>query len=250
MRQICRYSAVLIVVAAVVALPDRPRAATPAALNTISVEGEAEVRVVPDEVILSLGVETFDKVLSTAKHANDECIKRAVTVARSYAIPAELIQTDYIAIEPKHQNFDIASEIVGYVVRKTIVVTLRDIFKFEGLLSAELEAGVTHVHGVDFRTTALRAHRDEARTLALAAARDKAALLAKESGRRVGAVESISEASYGYWSSYGSWWGNRYGSAAQNVMQSFGGAPVTGDSTIAPGQISIRATVNMSFSLE
>jgi len=35
--------------------------------NSISVNGEAEVRVVPDEVILTLGVETFDKVLKASR---------------------------------------------------------------------------------------------------------------------------------------------------------------------------------------
>jgi len=33
----------------------------------VSVTGEAEVRVVPDEVILTLGVETWDKNLNLAK---------------------------------------------------------------------------------------------------------------------------------------------------------------------------------------
>src|SRR5262245_32977077 len=40
--------------------------------NAISVNGEAEIRVVPDEVILTLGVETFNKILKAAKNLNDE----------------------------------------------------------------------------------------------------------------------------------------------------------------------------------
>jgi uncharacterized protein len=122
--------------------------------------------------------------------------------------------------------------------------------KFETLLSAGIEAGVTHVHGIEFRTTELRTHRDRARTLALTAAREKAALLARDADHSVGKVISIAEASYGYWSSYGSWWGNRFGSATQNVVQNFGGASVTHDTTLAPGQISIRATISASFALE
>jgi uncharacterized protein YggE len=218
--------------------------------DAISVNGEAEVRVVPDEVLLSLGVETFDKVLKSAKGLNDDRIKKTIGVARSHGVLAEHIQTDYIGIEPKYHRSDVTQELLGYAVRKTVLIRLKDISKFEELLSGALEAGVTHVHGIEFRTTELRKHRDHARLLGLKAAQEKAELLAKESGRRLGKVTSIGEASYGYHSSYGSWWGSRYGSMAQNVVQSVGGASLEGDSTLSPGQIAIRVSVHVSFSLD
>lgn len=219
--------------------------------NSISVNGEAEVRVVPDEVILTLGVETFDKALRTAKSMNDERIKKTISVAQSRGVPGEYIQTDYIGIEPRYRHSDITEELLGYVVRKTVVIRLKDISRFEDLLSDALEAGVTHVQGIEFRTTELRKYRDRARSLALKAAQEKAELLANGAGRKVGKALSIGEASYGYWSSYGSWWGPRYGGGMmQNVSQNFGGATMSNDSTLAPGQISIRATVGATFALE
>jgi uncharacterized protein YggE len=218
--------------------------------NTVSVSGEAEIRVVPDEVVLSLGVESFDPVLKTAKAANDERIKRTIAAARNQGVPAENIQTDYIGIEPRYRDGNIALELQGYVVRRTVIVRLRDVSRFENLLTDALDAGVTHVHGIEFRTTELRKHRDEARTLALRAAKEKAALLASELGRRPGAVQTIGEASYGYFSSYGSYWGSRYGMQAQNAVQSFGGAAVASDSALAPGQISIRVSVSATFALD
>jgi uncharacterized protein len=219
--------------------------------KSISVSGEAEVRVVPDEVILTLGVETFDKVLKVAKSLNDERVKKTISIAKGYGVPAEYIQTDYINIRPRYQNYDIALELLGYVVRKTVVIRLKDISKFEDILSDSLEAGVTHVHGIEFRTTELRKHRDQARSLALKAAQDKAELLTRETGSKLGKVLSIGEASFGYWSSYGSWWGQSYGGGmSQNVTQNFGGVPMSSDSSLAPGHISIRATVGASFAIE
>lgn len=225
--------------------------ATLAANNSITVNGEADIRVVPDEVVLTLGVETFDKLLKPAKNLNDERIKKTIAVARRYNILAEHIQTDYIGIEPRHQNYDVTKELLGYAVRKTVVIRLKDLAKFEDLLSDALEAGVTHVHGIEFRTSELRKHRDEARKLALKAAQEKAALLANEAGRKLGKVLSINESSLGYWSSYGSWWGNRYGAGmSQNVTQNIGGAAISTDNTLAPGQIAIRANISASFVLE
>ena len=217
--------------------------------NVISVNGEAEVRVVPDEVVLNFGVETFDSVLRTAKAMNDERVKKTIAAARDRGVAAEHIQTDYVGIEPRYPRSDITTGILGYVTRKSIVIRLKDLTRFEDLLSAALEAGVTHVHGIDFRTTELRKYRDEARAAALKAAHEKAALLANQASRRMGPVMSISEASYGYHSSYGSGWGNRFGSMSQNSVQSLGGAGLESDATISPGQIAIRVSVSATFAL-
>jgi uncharacterized protein YggE len=164
MTQKRHYISVAFVAAAfVLASPASTHLAASAAANSISVRGEAEVLVVPDEVILSVGVESFDKVLKTAKIANDDAIKRTIAVARGYGIPAEYIQTDYLGIEPRHRDSQVAFELLGYDVRKSVVIRLRDISKFESLLTDVLDAGVTHVHMIEFRTTELRKYRDQGR---------------------------------------------------------------------------------------
>ncbi len=219
--------------------------------DDISVNGEAEVRVVPDEVVLSLGVETFNQALRTAKSMNDERIQKTMAAAKALMVQASRMQTDYVSIEPKYENHDIARTLQGYVVRRTLVITLSDVSKFEDLLTSALEAGVTHVHGIEFRTTQLRKYRDQARVMAIKAAQEKAELLARESGRKVGQARSIGEASYGYYPSYGSWWGgSRYSSMSQNAIQNAGGGLPVGGDTLAPGQISIRATVHANYVLQ
>jgi uncharacterized protein len=244
---------VILLAVAIVALSSFPRAQVGAAAigaNVITVAGEAEIRVVPDEVVLSLGVETFDKVLKSAKDLNDERIRKAIAAARSHGVSAEHIQTDYIGIEPRYPDGDVTRQLLGYVVRKSVVIRLKNIARFEELLTSTLEAGVTHVHGIEFRTSELRKHRDQARVLALKAAQEKAELLSREAGRRIGKALTIGEASYWYLSSYGSGWGSRYGSQmTQNAVQNMGGSSVVGDSTLAPGQIAIRVNVNASYEL-
>lgn len=218
--------------------------------DVISVNGESEVRVVPDEVILSLGVETFNAALRTAKSMNDDRIQKTMAAAKSLMVQASQMQTDYVGIEPKYEHGDIARTLQGYVVRRTLVIKLKDIAKFEDILTSALEAGVTHVHGIEFRTTELRKYRDQARVLAIKAAQEKAELLARESGRKVGQARSIGEASYGYYPSYGSWWGSRYSSVSQNAIQNAGGGLPLGADTLAPGQISIRASVHANYVLQ
>ena len=217
----------------------------------ITVTGEAEVRVPPDEVVLTLGVETWDKDLGIAKKQNDERVKKVLALAKQYKIEPKLVQTDHLSIEPRYKNGYTREEFIGYFVRKTIVFTLRDISKFEDLLSSALETGADYVHGVRFRTTKLRQYRDQARALAIQAAKEKAKALAKELGQKIGKPHSINEEHSGWWHWYNSAWGSRCGgqNMAQNFVQNVEITPSATERSIALGQISVNARVRVSFEL-
>jgi uncharacterized protein YggE len=171
------------------------------------------VRVVPDEVVLTVGVETRDEKLGTAKNDNDKRVQRVLDLAGDYGIKAKHIQTRYISVEPRYDEDYFGNVLTHYVVRKTIVITLKDISKFEDLLTDLLEAEVNYMHGIQFRTSELRKHRDQARALAIEAARGKAVALAGELGQEVGRLWAINEDQSYWWSGYDSWWGPRWGSA-------------------------------------
>lgn len=219
-------------------------------LRTISVTGDAEVRVAPDEIIITLGVQTWDKELARAKAENDRIMRDVLAVAQAAGVADRHIQTDYINIEPRYRDSYERSDFIGYFVSKTAVITLKEIARFEELLGQLLEAGATHIHGVDFRTTELRKHRDEARALAIQAAREKAVALASELGQRVGEPVSIREEQSSWWAWSSSWWGTRGGSMAQNVIQNLGGGEIAADSVVAPGQIAVNARVSVEFAIE
>jgi uncharacterized protein YggE len=217
--------------------------------RTVTVTGEAEVRVVPDEVILTLGVETWDKNLARAKGENDRIVGQVLALAGDHGVPAEHVQTDYVSIDPRYRDgYYEERDFIGYFVRKNVVITLRDLAQFEPLLSDALEAGVNYVHGVEFRTTELRQHRDEARALAIQAAQEKAVALAGALDQNVGQPLTIQELQAGWWSSYNAWWGSSWGAGmSQNVIQELGGASYLADSTVAPGQINVNARVTVTF---
>jgi uncharacterized protein YggE len=222
------------------------------AIGNISVTGDAMVKVVPDEVILTLGVETRHEELAVAKRHNDERVQRVIAVARQLGIEEKHIQTDFINISPEYEyRSNGIDRIVGYRVGKTIEITLRDIDRFDDLLAETLEAGANYVHGIQFRTTELRKYRDQARALAIQAAQEKAQDLAQELGRVAGEPLSISEAYSGWWSSYNSWWGSRWGNyVSQNVIQNAGMEAFTTEGGTAPGQIAVSAKIAVTFELK
>ncbi|MCB1032588.1 MAG: SIMPL domain-containing protein [Acidobacteria bacterium] len=222
----------------------------PARQRTLSVSGQAAVQVVPDEVELVVGVETDDKELERAKADNDRRLEAALGATRRHGVAPEKVATDYLNVEPRWDTRDDERVFLGYWVRKNLTLTLRDLSQFDALLSELLTAGVTHVHDIEFRTTELRKHRDEARRLAAVAAREKGELLARELGAALGEPISISEERGGFWYGYGSWWGQRWNtSAMQNTVTSFGSAPAEPTGTLSPGQISVQATVSVTFEL-
>jgi uncharacterized protein len=223
--------------------------AEPLPPGKITVSGQAEVRVVPDEVVLTLGVETNDLSLAVARQKNDEIVTKVLQAADALGVAAKDVQTEFIQVEPRYRDDYEKRTFLGYYARKTVAITLRDLDKFEELLTGCFEAGVNYVHGVDFRTSELRKYRDQARAMALQAAQEKAADMSAGLGRTAGAALEVTENSSGWWSGYSSWWGGGWSSMMQNSVQNAGNtaAEISG---MAPGTISVTANVTVVFELK
>jgi uncharacterized protein YggE len=221
----------------------------------ITVNGEAVVKVQPDQIIITFGIETWDKNIMTAKKENNEIMKKAVAVIKDSGIPDKNIQTDYLSIEPRYDdNYD-KKNFIGYFVRNTFVVTLAEPGKVEDLVTGVLESGVNYIHNIKFQTTEFKKYREQARELALNAAKEKAEKMAGALGQLVGDPIQISEgyggSNWWYYSSWNGWgYGSRSNYMSQNVMQNIDGGTGEISETIALGKISIKANVNVVFELK
>jgi len=217
----------------------------------ISVTGDAELKVFPDEVILHFGVETFDKDITVAKEKNDSIVTETLSKLKNFDIESKYIQTSQMNIQPRYDDYYQKENFLGYLVRKTMVITLKDINKFEEILSEVLKTGVNYIHNIQFQTTKLREYKDQARSLAIKAAKEKAMALAKELGQNIGKPHVINEYPTSWWSWYDYGWGTASGGMAQNVIQNLSttSPDIEGDA-ISLGQVSIFAKVNVSFELE
>lgn len=223
-------------------------------VHTISVSGDAQINVVPDKILITLGVENVDPSLDAAKAANDASCARILATTQRFNINAKDVQTDYISVMPQHtQSSDGVTRIVGYMVRKSIVITLRDITRFDALLSASVGSGANVVLGVRFMTSDLRKYRDQARELAIKAAKDKVDGLAGALGQRAGKAVTINEQQNGFWSSYNNGWDRSYGNGQSQIVyqsaQQGGAGDGGGGETTAPGETQVRATVQVVFQL-
>ena len=218
----------------------------------ITVNGEAVVKVQPDQIIITFGIETWDKNIMTAKQENNDIMKKAVVVINESGIPDKDIQTDYLSIEPRYDNNYEKKNFIGYFVRNTFVVTLSEPDKVENLVTGVLQSGVNYIHSISFQTTEFKKYREQARELALNAAKEKAEKMAGTLGQLVGNPIQISEGYGGsnwYYSSWNGWgYGSRSNYMTQNVMQNIEGGTGEISETIALGKISIKA--NAVFELK
>lgn len=209
----------------------------------VTVSGQAEIMVVPDEVVFNLQVGTFDKDLANAQRRNDEVVKKVLALAKSYQIPPELVKTDYISLDERYSDEEATrkpSVFLGYSVTKKIAIVLHNVSQTERLLADIFTSGVTRIESVDFRTTQSRKFRDQARAMAIKAAQEKASAFAREIGQTIGKAYSISEEGINNPSA---------SSNALNFSRGVMGSYSEGDNTIALGQISITARVVVSFEL-
>ena len=165
----------------------------------ITVSGEAEIKTVPDEVVITLGLVTSDADLAKARNLNNERVKGVLTVARALRISPKYIATDFLSIDP---NFGTNRR---FTVRRKVVVTVKEVATWDAVLTRMVHNNRANaVQGIDFRTTKLRALRDKARNLAIVAAREKATALTGALGAKIGRVMTINEGysgenSYSYW---------------------------------------------------
>jgi uncharacterized protein len=223
--------------------------------SKIIVTGDAVVYAMPDKIVITLGIETWDRDIIPAKQKNSDILKKAVKAIMECGVAEKDIQTDYLSIEPRWKNNFERDEFIGYFVRNTFVVTLNDTKKVEELITKVLQAGVTNIHGVDFQTTEFKKYRQQARELALKAAKEKAVAMAAELDQSIGAPLQINENPTGsggfYYSSWwGGGWGSRGGGMAQNSIQDMSGNRGEISDTIALGKISIHANVTVTFKLK
>ncbi len=216
--------------------------------RTISVSGEAEIKVVPDEAIVRFGVETQNKSLDAARSENDKRVSDVIAAAKSLGIDAKLIQTDYLSVYPSNdwEDYERKKKSELYVMNKSITITVKDLKKLEELVTTTLKLGVNRVQDIQFRTSELRKFRDQARVMAVRAAKEKAELMAKELGQTVGRPDTISEEDYSYYTPY---YRGRADMRTQNVMSS-DGSGLDVDGSIAVGQIAVKAKVHIVFQLQ
>jgi uncharacterized protein YggE len=207
----------------------------------VRVAGTAEVKVVPDQAIIAIGVEKQDPSAIGAKHAEDVAARRILATLTANGIDGKDVQTTYLSLRPETTYLK-KVRVTYFVAEQTLTITVRDLPKLDSLLESLIKAGGNHIDSITYEASDLRKYRDQARELAVKAAREKAEALARALGQGIGKAQSIEEMPEANdRSPYGLY--NTMVQLRTNDVTKSGPATATGQNTIL-------ASVTVSFGIE
>jgi uncharacterized protein len=209
--------------------------------RTITTTGESIVKVVPDNAVISLTVETVNQDLKAARSENNAKINSILNLCKKEKIENDDIKTSQISVSPRYQ-YELQKYIYkGMQVRQSLSIVLKDISKYNSFLDELLGLGTRYVNGVDFKTTELKKYREQARSLALNAAKEKAEKLAAELSQKLGKPLIINE---GFISDINPYYRMERSSQSQVVADDSESSGYSGT-----GLIDVSAVITVTFEL-
>jgi len=161
----------------------------------ITVTGTGTVSGTPDQLVLSMGVQTSASSVSTALRQANEAATRVIHSLKAAGVRGSDIQTSGLSIQP---NYSSSSQVpTGYGVSEQLTATLPHLAKAGSQIQAAVTAGgnATTVDGVSLNLTDTSTLLARARAAAIKDAQAKASQFAKALGRSLGAVISVSDQS-------------------------------------------------------
>ena len=204
----------------------------------ISVTGEGKIKVTPDQVIISVGVQNNGKDAAEVKKANDIIIEKVIKYIKGYNIPQSDYQTTNVNL---YKNYDYEKKKYNFTANQTISITLKDIKKYDAFMMDLPETGITNINGVEFKSSKLDQYLSEARKKAMLDAKQKATDYTSALSLKLGKVLLITDNSQTYYPQpvY-----------AGREMMLAKGADATPRETLAIGEIEVTANAQVVFALE
>ena len=169
-------------------------AATAPAGARITVTGTGNVSGVPNQLSLSMGVQTTAGSVATALRQANQAVRAVTSALGRTGVSASDIQTSGLSIYPNYSGSSGVPS--GYQVSEQLTVTLRRLSTAGSQISAAARAGgnATVIDGVSLNLSDTGTLLATARARAVADAKAKAAAYARALSRSLGAVVSMSEA--------------------------------------------------------
>ncbi len=204
----------------------------------INVSGEGKIKVAPDQVSITISIETKGAVAADVKKENDQKMDAVLKFIKKSALPKEDYQTQRVSLNP---NYDYEKKKQYFLATQTINLLLKDLSKYDLLMEGLVNNGVNRIASLEFKTSKMEQYQSDSRKLAVKNAKSKAEDFVFVLGQKVGRAITISDNTQNY--------------NPQPIMYAAMKTTAMADGsetreTLASGEIEILVNVNVSFSLE
>ncbi|QIB64586.1 SIMPL domain-containing protein [Kineobactrum salinum] len=166
----------------------------------LRVTGEGTASVEPDMALLHLTVTREGDSARAALDANSAAMKEVLAAMRAQGIAGRDLQTANFSIEPRYQHqprnqsgVQEPPRIVGYMVRNSLTVRLRDIARLGAVLDESVSLGVNEGGNIQFLNDDPAEAMTQARQQAVRDALARGRTLAEAAGVKLGRILEISE---------------------------------------------------------
>lgn len=232
----------IVLLLAVVLSACGPAAISPATTQrTLNVNGTGQVYLTPDIAYIYVGVHTENASASDAMAENTAKTQEMIAALEKAGVDKKDIQTSNFSIWTQDKYDPATGQPTGekvYVIDNTVYLTVRKLESLGTLLDTLVRTGANNINSIQFdvadKTAALKQARDEA----VKNAKVQAQELAAAAGVTLGDITSISFND----------------SIPTPVMDTFGkgggGMVEAAAVPIQPGQMTLTATVNMTYEIK
>ncbi|MBD3583047.1 SIMPL domain-containing protein [Flavobacterium selenitireducens] len=203
----------------------------------ISVSGEGKVKAVPDQAKISIAIENRGSNANDIKKQNDVVTEKVVAFLKKFNLPKGDVQTQKVSLTPQ---YDYDKKKYSHIANQTIVISLKNLDKYDELMSGLVETGITRVNYINFESSKEEQYKSEARKLAMQDAKRKADdYVSALGGQKVSKALNINDNTQIVYPQ-----AERF--MAMKADMAAGGAP----ETLILGEIEITANVSVSFLLD
>jgi uncharacterized protein YggE len=202
----------------------------------INVSGEGKVKVAPDQVSVSISIETKGTKADDVKKENDKKMDAILKFIKKSNIAKEDFQTLRVSLNP---NYDYEKKKHNYVATQSVQILLKDLSKYDALMEGLVDEGINRIDNVEFKSSKMNDLQSDARKLAVKDAKAKAEDFVSVLGQKVGKAILISDNSQIY-----------IPQPRMYAMKSMAMDSEAPRETLAVGEIEITANVSVSFVLE
>ncbi len=181
----------------------------PSSFRSFSVSADGKEVGIPDVARFSFSVITEGgKDISVLQKENTEKVNKGLAFVKGNGVDSKDITTEQYSLEPRYQYYTCQApekgdrkpcpppEIVGYAIRQSVSVKIRDFTKIGDILSGVVKEGANSVSELRFMVDDPSALQDAARAKAIKKAQKRAELIAEAGGFQVGRLLSIDEGGY------------------------------------------------------
>src|SRR3954454_3870884 len=155
---------------------------------TMSVEGQGQITVKPDQAKLTLGVVTENLNVQIAQQENASISNRVIDALKQMVIEETNIRTTVYSVYPRYDYIEGKSILKGYEVEHLFEVIVKDLSTVGVVYDVAIKNGANRSGGIQFLVANPDIHYREALKRAIHNAREKAEDIAQTIGSMIAKV--------------------------------------------------------------